>query len=373
MHPQVRSADGDEGRRISGSDSPEPFGSLSRHGQLIRLQRLGRAALAGYGLSAARLTTLRHEHNTTFRIDAEGGPYVLRIHRPGVYTPTMVASEMAWLTALRRETTLSVPDPVAAHDGALVVVAEDEGVPEPRIYVVLRWQEGRFLDDRLTPVRLRAVAALQAGLQQHAEHWTPPVDFSRPRVDTLTDAAKRDAVARSAASALPGEHPSPDDADRARRLVADLLSPTGGSVFARALDSVWAVTSHLASQPGSFGLIHADLHQENYFFHDGVARAIDFDDCGWGFYLYDLAVTLSELEGRARYAEMRRAMLEAYARARPLPDRHEAYLAAFIALRRMQLITWILESRQHAAFRDDWQPWAVKELRALGAALGDRR
>jgi Ser/Thr protein kinase RdoA (MazF antagonist) len=369
MDPHVRSADGDEGRRTTGSDSTEPFGSLSRRGQLTRLHRLGRVALAGYGLSAARLTTLRHEQNTTFRIDAEGGPYVLRINRPGVYSPNMVASEMAWLTALRRETRLGVPDPVAARDGALVVVAEDEGVPEPRVCVVLRWQEGRFLDDRLTPGRLRAVAGLQAGLQQHAEHWTPPVDFSRPRVDTLTDAAKRGAVARSAASALPGEHPSPDDADRARRLVADLLSPSAGSVFARSLDSVWAATRHLASQPGSFGLIHADLHQENYFFHNAVARAIDFDDCGWGFYLYDLAVTLSELEGRPRYAEMRRAMLEAYAHARSLPDRHEAHLAAFIALRRMQLITWILESRQHPAFRDDWQPWAAKELRALADRL----
>ena len=234
-------------------------------------------------------------------------------------------------------------------------------------------RRAEFDDSRLTPARLRAVAGLQAGLQQHAANWTPPDGFARPRVDTLTDAAKRDAVARSAASALAGEHPSADDADRARRLVADLLPPEAGSVFARALDAVWTATRDLAAQPGSFGLIHADLHQENYLFHDGVARAIDFDDCGWGFYLYDLAVTLSELEGRARYAEMRRAMLEAYAHARPVPARHEAYLGAFIALRRMQLITWILESRQHPAFRDDWQPWAGKELQALGAALGDRR
>ena len=373
MHPRVRSADVDGGRRISDSDLPEPFGSLSRRGQLVRLRRLANAALTGYGLSTARLTTLRHEHNTTFRIDADAGTYVLRINRPGVYTPAMVASEMAWLKALRSETRLGVPEPVATRDGALVVVAEDDGVPEPRVCVVLRWQEGRFLDDQLTPVRLRAVAALQAGLQQHAVHWRPPDDFARPRVDTLTNAAKRDAVAQSAASALPGAHPSPDDADRARRLVADLLSPAAGSVFDRALDSVWAATDDLAAQPDSFGLIHADLHQENYLFGDGVARAIDFDDCGWGFHLYDLAVTLSELEGRPRYAEMHRALLEAYARVRPLPDRHEAYLTAFIALRRMQLITWILESRKHAAFRDDWQPWAGKELQALSAALGDRR
>jgi Ser/Thr protein kinase RdoA (MazF antagonist) len=372
MHPQILPADVDGGRRNSDSHPPEPFGSLSRRGQLIRLRRLANAALTRYGLSTSRLATLRHEHNTTFRIDAQGGTYVLRINRPGVYTAAMVASEMAWLKALRSETRLGVPEPVATRDGALVVVAEDGGVPEPRVCVLLRWQEGRFLDDQLTPVRLRAVAGLQAGLQQHALHWRPPDDFARPRVDTLTDAAKRESVVRTAALALPGEHPAPDDADRARRLVADLLSPAAGSVFARALDAVWAATHDLAAKPDAFGLIHADLHQENYLFSDEVARAIDFDDCGWGFHLYDLAVTLSELEGRPRYAEMSRALLEAYARGRPLPDRHEAYLAAFIALRRMQLITWILESRQHATFRDDWQPWAGKELLALSTAM-DRR
>jgi Ser/Thr protein kinase RdoA (MazF antagonist) len=52
----------------------------------------------------------------------------------------------------------------------------------------------------------------------------------------------------------------------------------------------------LGASPDVFGLIHSDLHQENYLFHRGRVRAIDFDDCGWGHFVYDLAVTLSELQ-----------------------------------------------------------------------------
>ena len=51
----------------------------------------------------------------------------------------------------------------------------------------------------------------------------------------------------------------------------------------------------------AFGVIHADYILGNVRFLGRQPGAIDFDDCGWGFVLYDLAVTLSELEGRPRY------------------------------------------------------------------------
>ena len=56
----------------------------------------------------------------------------------------------------------------------------------------------------------------------------------------------------------------------------------------------------------------------------------------WGYLLYDLAVTL----------------------------------AAFALLRRMQLLMWALESREHPAFRTTWRDWAREDLGALSAALG---
>ena len=54
------------------------------------------------------------------------------------------------------------------------------------------------------------------------------------------------------------------------------------------------VQDELGGGPDTFGLIHADIHQKNYLFCDGQLRLIDFDDSGWGHYLYDFAVTLNE-------------------------------------------------------------------------------
>jgi Ser/Thr protein kinase RdoA (MazF antagonist) len=36
-----------------------------------------------------------------------------------------------------------------------------------------------------------------------------------------------------------------------------------------------------------FGLTHGDLMPDNVLLQDGVPHVIDFDDCGFGWYLYD--------------------------------------------------------------------------------------
>ena len=349
----------------------QAFSTLTRRGQLGRLRRLGRAALGRYGLEDARLTPLRHEHNTTFRVDARGGPYVLRISRPDVRDPGSIASEAAWLCALRRDTDLGVPEPVAADDGSLVVVAADPGLPEPRACILLRWLDGRFVDRGLTPAHLRRVGALTARLHEHSMDWAPPREFRRPRVDTLTSAARNAAVSSSVTVARRGVHPTEADGEEALALVEELVSASAAPVLSHALEIARATTRSLGDAD-AFGLLHADLHYENVLFHGGEARAIDFDDCGWGFHLYDLAITLIEIEERPRYEELRDAFIGSYAQERPLPAHHTHHLEALFVLRRMQMLMWIIESREHPAFRDRWQAWAREDLAALAQAVAAR-
>lgn len=336
---------------------------------MARLRRLGRAALDAFGLDDARLTTLRHQHNTTFKVEADGGPYVLRINRPDVHSAASIGSETAWLSALRRDTNLGVPDPVATPDGSMTVLADAAGIPEPRLCVLFRWLDGRFLDDRLTPRHLGLVGELTAALQNHADGWIPTPGFARPRLHALTAAGRRESTAGSTVEAASGDHPTASDAEQCMWLVTNLMSPDAVSTVAQAIEVVWTTTNELLALGSEFGLIHGDLHYENFMFHDGTARAIDFDDCGWGFHLYDLAVTLWELEDRPRYNEMRTALLERYSRFRPLPERHSAHLKALVILRRLQILMWILESREHVAFRNDWEDWANEDLARLSGAI----
>ena len=348
----------------------QPFSTLTELGQLARLRRLGRNALARYPHEVARgsLRVIRHEHNATFRVDAPAGRSLLRINRHGAHGEAEVESEMAWLTAIRRDTHLIVPEPARAIDGSFVVTVEDPGIPEPRSCALLRWIDGRFIDRRLTPARLAAMGATIATLQVHAAGWTPPSGFIRPRLDGLANEHRRASVT-GPGTPTPAAVPGVDDATRTVELVARLMSPDEAATAARTVDLARATFTTLSAIPGSTGLIHGDLHHENVVFVGGVAAAIDFDDCGWGFNLYDLAVPLSELTGRRRFPAMRDAMLDAYARQRPVPDRVKAHLDALIAHRGLQLIVWILESRDHPAFRDRWRTWAQSDLAWLAGWL----
>jgi Ser/Thr protein kinase RdoA (MazF antagonist) len=332
--------------------SVTPFGQLSYRGQVGRLRQLARAALVEYELDPAptRLTLLAHMDNTTFRVETgDSARYLLRVHRVS-HSPSQprrtlanVLSEMQWLAVLRRDTDLVVPAPIATRAGDLCVVAGSLGVPEPRICTLLGWVDGRFIDAGLTATHLEQVGAFIARLHDHAAGWQPPAGFDRGRVGDLPDE-----VAASVLALFAAHYGSADVA------AVECMVHT-----------VQATQRALAHQPGTFGLIHGDIHQENYLFLAGEVRAIDFDDCGWGLYLYDLAVTLSEISYKPDYPTLRAALLRGYQRLRPLPAGHERHLDALIAWRAVQLAVWFLEHRDHPGFAN-WQA----EVRYLLDVLG---
>jgi Ser/Thr protein kinase RdoA (MazF antagonist) len=349
----------------------QPFDTLSYRGQLHRLRQLAHAALEQYAVPGPRLTPLRHEANTTFRVlAADNQHYVMRIHRPEGHTPAAIRSELHWLRALRQDIGLGVPDPVLTRDGSLLIVAEAPGMPEPRTCVLFRWLAGRFVDERLTPRHLEGMGVLTAQLHEHTARWQPPTDFVRGRVDTITAAARR-SVWRTAipAAPAPASYPADEDVARTLALVADHCSPQDAAIVERTLEQIRAVFHALGEGKDVFGLIHADLHQENYFFQHGEPRLIDFDDCGWGHYLFDLTVTLRELAHLPTYPSLRAALLRGYRTMRPFPAQHEHYLETFFALRRIQLLVWVIESRAHPAFRASWADWAHNDLQELDEFL----
>jgi len=326
----------------------QSFATLGHAGQVRRLKRLAGVALAQYPPAFGHLAPLTHEENTTFRAeDATGARYVLRISRPGKHTLEEVRSEVAWLAALRRDTGLGVPEPVPTRDGDLAILVAGEGVPEARICALFRWVEGRFVNAGLTPQHSAQVGAFAARMHEHVAGFVPPAGFTRGRLAAVDPAWEADTLGR----------------------VAAVRSPADVATLQAVIAHIRAALAPLGQEPDTHGLIHGDLHQWNYLFHRGAMRAIDFDDCGFGPFLYDLSVPLYELEDHPRFPAMRAALLAGYRRVRPLPAAHEAILPALLLRRRIDILMWNLDSREHPAFRDRWAAHVTYDLGRLRELL----
>jgi Ser/Thr protein kinase RdoA (MazF antagonist) len=95
------------------------------------------------------------------------------------------------------------------------------------------------------------------------------------------------------------------------------------------------------SDPDRYGLVHADLRLANLLVDGDTTYVIDFDDCGWSWYLYDLGAALSFIEDDPRVPELVDAWTRGYRRIRELSTEDEAEIPTFVMMRRLLLVAWI--------------------------------
>jgi Ser/Thr protein kinase RdoA (MazF antagonist) len=300
--------------------------------RVARMRRVAVRALDAYPLVDPELRFVADEDNTTFRVDATAPDgrdrFLLRVHRPArhgrnVDSVAAIGSELGWLTALRAGTDLLVPAPFRTIEGKLTTVAASPDVPERRVCSVLRWMNGRVHSASPRPVHLRRLGSVMARLHNHASQWRVPPGFVRIRWDWETFFG--DTMVYGGISA----------AD-----VWDLLPGDLRRRFARVASGMTHVMTRLGEGADHFGLTHADLHLDNALFWRDEVKVIDFDDCGFGYWLYDIAVSLWELRYRNDYEDFRSALIDGYTRHRPLPPSGLAHLDDFIATREVAFGLW---------------------------------
>jgi Ser/Thr protein kinase RdoA (MazF antagonist) len=320
----------------------------SRRAQIARLRQVAEAALGRYPLPDGRLTFVAHGENTTFRHDGAAGRHLVRVHRPlrhgrDVDSAAAIRSEIAWLEAIRTDTDLAVPEPLSAVDGSTVVEVRAAG--ETRVCSVLRWMDGRIHESSPRPVHLRRLGEAMARLHDQADAWTPPADFVRIHWDHETFFGDVMVYGSSPAAECWALLPA-EVRDRFQRVAATM--------------------SDVMPQVGGVGLIHADLHLGNALFRQGDVKLIDFDDCGTGPRLYELAVALWELRDRPDQARFREALLAGYRTHRDIDSKH---LDDFIALRQVAFDLWFTGTAQvNPAFAtklDGVHRWSLEMLDLL--------
>lgn len=319
------------------------YEELTYRGQVARMRTLGRRALPRFGIRRdAPLVLCGHGENTVFRtLDRRGRAHALRVHRLDYQTPAAIRSEMMWLRALAEDTDISAPVPRKGRDGAFVQQVGDDGVPGERSCVLWRWTEGRIVGWRRGPTYWTRLGELTAQLHAHGRTWKRPRDFTRRRWDEKE-------LLISPAFGDPFAAPGLRRRDR--------------ELFVAARDRALAALREFGQGRRRWGLIHADLHSFNVVTRDGELRPIDFDDCGFGWYLYDIMVSLIPFWGTSRYESTLECFLEGYRRVLPFDDGDLAQAEPFVVARKLDMLGW-LASRSDNPLLARRVPMGIKRAR----------
>ena len=260
----------------------------------------------------------------------------------------MIASELQWLMALRQATDIEVPAVLSAGDGSLVQRLGGGESDTWRHAVVYSFLDGTEpAEDDLT-AGFKRLGRISARMHLHVKTWLPPHGFARPSWthetildDQLNWGSWRDGVG------------------------------VGGESLALMLRLETRIRERLSALPRErehFGLIHADLRLANLLVEGERTAIIDFDDCGFGWYAFDLAAALSFLEERADVPVLIDAWLQGYRTVAALSPETEAEIPSLIMLRRLQLVGWVGYQQQHLDFAREIGPQFTSDTCDLAEA-----
>src|SRR6266516_1694797 len=123
------------------------------------------------------------------------------------------------------------------------------------------------------------------------------------------------------------------------------VGPAESEVLGRLDSTVRDRLASFGTEPHRYGLVHADTRLANLLVDDadadGGVSVIDFDDCGFSWYLYDVGTAVSFFEHQPQVPALVDSWLSGYRRAATLPARDEAEIWTFILFRRLLLVAWI--------------------------------
>jgi Ser/Thr protein kinase RdoA (MazF antagonist) len=277
-----------------------------------QLRDLARAALDQQGIAVKRLRWMGQHDNCLFRCDtADGERLVVRVCPPGGRSDAELDAELAWLAALARDTSLTVPLT------RFSIRTATPGRPDGGRCIAFSWVQGRPCGSRPSWRLVADLGRVIAILHQHAWGFRPPPGFTRPVLDIgyLTWAGTW----------------------HAGQLARRPVDPATRRLLAETARRVDAVLAGLGRDPAGYGLVHADLCRDNVLDHHGQARPIDFDGASWGLYALDLAIAAVDIP-----EDLHQVLLDGYQTVGPLPLGYEEHQAALLAARRLFLVIWHL-------------------------------
>jgi len=297
---------------------------------------------------AVEVRLLAQSENIVFLVDdpARTQKYVARVNsgRLAYHSKPSIESEMEWLMAIRRDTDIRVPDVLADRNGDTVHTLNLGEKNNTRFAALYSFLEGIEPPEDNLVRDFFGLGAITAKLHEHSKCWTPPDSFKRHSWsaedildDTLNWGHWKDGIG------IEGET---------------------AQVLARAETVVRKRMEDLPSDKDNFGLIHADLRLPNLLVNGAQMSIIDFDDCGYGWFLYELAAAVSFIEDHADFDQLLSRWIEGYQTVSEIDQEILDALPTLLLLRRFSLIAWLGYQQDHLEFAREIGPSFTRDAHA---------
>lgn len=353
-----------------------PFDALTLEEQKAHFLDVARRAAALWGWSADETTfkLLNITENATYKLSAPGrDPICMRVHRLDYAERASIECELAWIDELARTTDLNLAAPIKGLDGELVQQVATPELNEVRNVVCFTFAMGTAPVDSTDDTEelsgiLSALGKIPNGVtfpvvrmaacayDKMARGGDAPSAMTEQDAWLYRELGRAAAVMRTrAVEWLPAHREL-----AAHRIAWDwdaTFGPRWNNYYGR---HYWDADSTLSQQdiatldaaaavmhrrleafgcdPSRYGLVHTDLRMGNLLVDGDRLTVLDFDDCGMGWYLFDIAGMVGFAEHRGDLHAVLAEILKGYESVWKLDEDERREIPTFILMRRIGLL-----------------------------------
>lgn len=265
------------------------------------------------------VTLLKYSENYTWLItDGNGNKTVLRVCRPSYHTKDELRSQLLWIHQLNIDTDIPMADVITTKNGSFFTYVEQY------ICIMFSFLNGHTVYN-LSGISLchamESIGEIAAKLHLHVQHW------QASRTLTCFTWNFEDFFGSTA-----------------RWGDWSLLAALSVEQRGYCRQAIWLIKKKLekyGKTPDRYGLIHSDLNIYNILIQEDTVYLIDFDDCGYGWYLLDLAMSLLTYDAKSIATVLLPAWLRGYKKFHSFSDEDLDMIPTFIVLRKIVRFGWI--------------------------------
>lgn len=279
--------------------------------------RILQEAMQRYDIPNNHIQPLDAFESFIYEFERGGEAYILRIGHSLRKSEALICGEVDWINYLASGG-VSVARAVSSARGNLVEVINDAQGGQFLVTAFVMAKGQKPWEAGWTPSRFENYGRLLGKMHALAVHYQPNPAWKRPEWN-----------------------------DTSMKFVEMYLPASE----VRAHEQYHTLLEHINSLPkdrASYGLIHQDAHQNNFFLdQDGTLTLFDFDDCAYSWFINDIAIVLFYISmdaqelGFATVSEFTREFmthfLRGYRQAYTLDDFWWKEMPHFLKLRELEL------------------------------------